>query len=256
MLVILRTRVPVTLRQITRDDPSLRTACLNTLCSLKTVCRMVSYAVTSNDKPTQQTTDHADRTSSYQSAFGVFKESEGDDVDVLVNNFTSPALARALRERETTLHKAAHLAETHNYNELALLLKPFLKSSIDKRRNESFEWDISNGLTRRELILVQRQLHRMPREVFQATTRRASVVIPLCNVGGTCHGNFFHNYLCRTIAAQAVILTVVYLKVGEKCVSDSSHIVSYRFTVRSSALLVMSCTLECDYSTVRCWKKK
>lgn len=118
------------------------------------------------------------------STFGVFKESESDDVDVLINNFTAPALARALRERETTLHNAAHLVDTGNLLELAAILRPFLKSSIDKRRKESFEWDISSGLTRRELILVQRQLHRMPREVFQATSRRASVVIPLCNVSG------------------------------------------------------------------------
>ena len=89
-----------------------------------------------------------------------------------------------MRERETTLHNVARLVDTGNYEELEVILRPFLKSSIDKRRNDTFEWDISNGLTRRELILVQRQLHRMPREVFQATSRRASVVIPLCNVAG------------------------------------------------------------------------
>ena len=129
--------------------------------------------------------DRASDTADQRSTFGVFKESETDDVDVLVNNYTAPALARALRERETTLHNAAHLLETGNITELSKILRPFLKTSIDKRRKESFEWDISDGLTRRELILVQRQLHRMPREVFQATSRRASVVIPLCNVSGT-----------------------------------------------------------------------
>ena len=129
--------------------------------------------------------DRNSDTADQRSTFGVFKESETDDVDVLVNNYTAPALARALRERETTLHNAAHLLETGNITELSKILRPFLKTSIDKRRKESFEWDISDGLTRRELILVQRQLHRMPREVFQATSRRASVVIPLCNVSGT-----------------------------------------------------------------------
>ena len=145
-----------------------------------------SYAVSPNEKINQLNIDSTDKLSTGQSSFGVFKESESDDVDVLVNNFTSPALARALRERETTLHNAAHLADTGNFKELANILRPFLKSSIDKRRNDSFEWDITNGLTRRELILIQRQLHRMPREVFQATSRRASVVIPLCNVSGEC----------------------------------------------------------------------
>jgi nudix motif 8 len=119
-----------------------------------------------------------------QSSFGVFKEAESDDVDVLVNNFTSPALARALRERETTLHNAAHLINIGNIAELTEILRPFLKSSVDKRRKENYEWDITKGLTRRELVLIQRQLHRIPREVFQSTSRRASVVIPLCNKNG------------------------------------------------------------------------
>lgn len=152
-------------------------------CSKKITIRGL-YSITPKqlqDQIKESGKNSADQTST----FGVFKESESDDVDVLVNNFTAPALARALRERETTLHNVAHLVDTGNMIELAAILKPFLKSSIDKRRNESFEWNISNGLTRRELILVQRQLHRMPREVFQATSRRASVVIPLCNVSGT-----------------------------------------------------------------------
>lgn len=152
------------------------------------------YSVTPNKNVQQSSGLFGERTSDLtdqKSNFGVFKESETDDVDVLVNNFTSPALARALRERETTLHNAAHLVETGNITELAKILRPFLKTSVDKRRNESFEWNISNGLTRRELILVQRQLHRMPREVFQATSRRASVVIPLCNVSGIALPDFF-----------------------------------------------------------------
>ena len=142
------------------------------------------YSISVNDKPNQSSADSNEKKSPPTSSFGVFKESESDDVDVLVSNFTAPALARALRERETTLHNVARLVDTGNYQELEVILRPFLKSSIDKRRNDTFEWDISNGLTRRELILVQRQLHRMPREVFQATSRRASVVIPLCNVAG------------------------------------------------------------------------
>jgi hypothetical protein len=153
--------------------------------SFKFVARRGLYSISPSHKHEPSKGSAVDNAkSASNSTFGVFKESESDDVDVLINNFTAPALARALRERETTLHNAAHLVDTGNLLELAAILRPFLKSSIDKRRKESFEWDISSGLTRRELILVQRQLHRMPREVFQATSRRASVVIPLCNVSG------------------------------------------------------------------------
>ena len=150
---------------------------------IRTGCRGI-HTIRFGDTLNHSNSDNNEKKSPSTSSFGVFKESESDDVDVLVNNFTAPALARALRERETTLHNAARLIDTANYLELEAILRPFLKSSIDKRRNDIVLWDISNGLTRRELILVQRQLHRMPREVFQATSRRASVVIPLCNVSG------------------------------------------------------------------------
>jgi hypothetical protein len=150
------------------------------------------YSISAREKSEQMKSTLAEQISKLKvekeslvsSSFGVFKESESEDVTVLINNFTSPALARALRERETTLHNAAHLLNLNNLKELEILLTPYLKSSIDKRRTESYAWDISNGLTRRELVLIQRQLHRMPREVFQASSKRASVVIPLCNVAG------------------------------------------------------------------------
>lgn len=162
------------------------------LCFKYLACRgLYSISPSQKHEPSKGSAVDNAQKSAGQSTFGVFKESESDDVDVLINNFTAPALARALRERETTLHNAAHLVDTGNLQELAAILRPFLKSSIDKRRKESFEWDISSGLTRRELILVQRQLHRMPREVFQATSRRASVVIPLCNVSGASHNSCY-----------------------------------------------------------------
>ena len=45
-------------------------------------------------------------------------------------------------------------------------------------------FDVAAGFTRRELVIIQRYLQRMPQQVFTAAERRASVVIPLCNVGG------------------------------------------------------------------------
>lgn len=179
MIVALRSRI-IEAGTIRRSN-----AIVNADLCFKFVARRGIYSISPNHKHETSKGSSVDSAKSAgNSTFGVFKESESDDVDVLINNFTAPALARALRERETTLHNAAHLVDTGNLLELAAILRPFLKSSIDKRRKESFEWDISSGLTRRELILVQRQLHRMPREVFQATSRRASVVIPLCNVSG------------------------------------------------------------------------
>eukprot|EP01035_Chromulina_nebulosa_P017824 gene17824-23435_t len=117
-------------------------------------------------------------------SFGVFRENEIDDVKVLVNNFTAPALALALRERENTLQLAAMLAESGKYKELNDVLHPFLKSSVKKRRNKRHEFDTSKDFTRKELVILQRYLHRMPRHVAPGVEKRASVVIPLCNVSG------------------------------------------------------------------------
>ena len=115
---------------------------------------------------------------------GVFRRSEKDDIKLLVENFTAPALARALRDRESTLQHAAMLSETHQYKELSTLLYPFLKTSVEKRRLKNHSLDLSTGFTRQQIVIIQRYLHRMPRNVFSAAERRASVVIPLCNVNG------------------------------------------------------------------------
>jgi len=103
----------------------------------------------------------------------------------MINNFTAPALARALRERESTLQAAAILAENGNHTELHELLLPFMKSSVDRRRQSGRrEMDLSTGFSRRELVIIQRYLQKLPRELYHAADRRASVVIPLCNVNG------------------------------------------------------------------------
>lgn len=120
----------------------------------------------------------------FKTTAGVFRQSESDDVNVLVNNFTAPALARALRDRESTLQQAAMLSETKQYKELTTLLYPFLRENVEKRRLKKHSLDLSTGFTRQQIVIIQRYLHRMPRNVFHAAERRASVVIPLCNVNG------------------------------------------------------------------------
>jgi nudix motif 8 len=115
---------------------------------------------------------------------GVFREKESDDIQVLVNNFTAPALAEALRDREVTLQRAAALLFDNELSELKDLLSPFLESNVAKRREKKDGLDLSQGLGRQELVILQRYIHRMPRNVFQAAKKRASVVIPLCNVNG------------------------------------------------------------------------
>jgi len=115
---------------------------------------------------------------------GVFQENDEDDINVLVQNFTAPALAEALRDREITLQRAATLFFSGETEELKELLVPFLDESVERRRLRHHHLDLSKGFTRKEIVILQRYLHRMPRHVFHNAERRASVIIPLCNVNG------------------------------------------------------------------------
>jgi nudix motif 8 len=118
-----------------------------------------------------------------QPSYGVFNMTENDDIDTLVRSYTTPALARALREREVTLQRAASLMKTNNIMKLQELLKPFEETNVLKRRHRDHKINL-NTFQRENLVVIQRYLHRMPREVFHSSNRRASVVIPLCNVNG------------------------------------------------------------------------
>jgi hypothetical protein len=116
---------------------------------------------------------------------GLFQENKQNDVAHLVSHFTAPSLAKALRDREDTLQLCAVLAQKGDLGELMKILSPFLKENVQrKRRRARPTLDISSGFVKNNLTVIQRLLHRQPREVAQSARRRASVMIPLCNVNG------------------------------------------------------------------------
>jgi hypothetical protein len=114
---------------------------------------------------------------------GVFSENENDDIHFLVENFTSPALAKSLRDREETLHNCAELIVNQDYEALKEILQPFLKRNVVSRRQKHL-FDVTKPFDSSTLSFLQRHLQRMPRQVFRAAGKRASVIIPLCNVKG------------------------------------------------------------------------
>lgn len=128
--------------------------------------------------------DSASNASPITQSVGVFSPSESDDIRELVNNFTAPALAAALRDREDILQNAAILADHGDFERLKVLLLPFLKQNIETSRMRNQGFDLSDGFSRKALLMIQGYLHRMPRYVYHGSERRASVVIPLCNVNG------------------------------------------------------------------------
>lgn len=123
-------------------------------------------------------------TQNYPKGYGVFREIEDDDINVLLDSFTAPALATGLRQREQTLQICARLLKEEKISELKEVLNPFTKSNVMKRRNKKRPLDLSTSFSRNDLVILQRYLHRMPRQVAQARERRASVVLPLCNDNG------------------------------------------------------------------------
>ena len=102
-----------------------------------------------------------------------------EDIAQLVENFTAPSLAKALRDREETL------LQREEHEELQKILSPCLQENIERKRKKLRQkLDLGAGFTKTGLAVIQRLLHRQPREVKQSARRRASVVIPLCNVNG------------------------------------------------------------------------
>lgn len=106
-----------------------------------------------------------------------------------MKNYTAPALAQSLREREHALQRAAVLLEHKSFGELKALLAPYSRESVEARRRRRDRVDASgdkgeDGLSKKQLAAIQRFLHRMPRYVSKPVDRRASVIIPLCNVNG------------------------------------------------------------------------
>jgi hypothetical protein len=120
---------------------------------------------------------------SSQTSCGVFSENESDDIHFLVENFTSPALATSLRDREETLHICADLIMNEDYDSLREILQPFLKRNVVNRRKKH-SFSVTKPLEPATLSFLQRHLQRIPRQVFRAAGKRASVIIPLCNANG------------------------------------------------------------------------
>jgi hypothetical protein len=115
---------------------------------------------------------------------GVFRPSEADDIKLLVNNFTAPALAMALRNRETALQQAAILVRKGEFDKLRKLLEPFQTENVTRRRIRNHGLNFAKELTKKELVVIQRYMHRLPRHLYQPAPSRASVLIPLCNDKG------------------------------------------------------------------------
>jgi NUDIX domain. len=117
-----------------------------------------------------------------QRKLGVLREDPKEDMRLLIENYTVPALASALRDREDVLQLCATLLAEQKIDELSVILRPFERQYVEMRRRREINLDLSNGFDASTLEMLRKGLNRMPRRVSQAHQRRAGVVLPLCNV--------------------------------------------------------------------------
>ena len=117
---------------------------------------------------------------------GVFRADPAEDMRLMIENYTVPALASALRDREDTLQECAALMARGQLKDLADVLRPYEAKYVQMRRRRENLLDMrQNGFGDTTILeRLRRSLMKMPRRVSSAFERRAAVVLPLCNVNG------------------------------------------------------------------------
>jgi len=118
-----------------------------------------------------------------QRQLGVLRENPTEDMRLLTENYTVPSLATAVRDREETLQLCAQLAQDEQWEVLKSVLKPYRRDLILERRTGK-KLNLAHGLSVPGLEMLRIALMRMPRRVVQAHSKRAGVVLALCNVNG------------------------------------------------------------------------
>jgi len=121
-----------------------------------------------------------------QSQLGILREDPHEDMRLLLENYTAAALASALRDREDVLQHCATLLAHNQLTELSKILRPYKQKYILKHRHtkEKLLDFRTGGFDTHSIELLRKGLNRMPRTVSTAHSKRAGVVLPLCNVDG------------------------------------------------------------------------
>ena len=116
-----------------------------------------------------------------QPYLGVLREDPAEDMRLLMENYTVPSLASAVRDREELLQLCAELANDQEWDAIQKLLRPFQRHHVLQQRRVT-KLNLAHSLDSVGLEMLRKGLMRMPRRVVQAHQRRAGVVVALCNV--------------------------------------------------------------------------
>jgi nudix motif 8 len=116
---------------------------------------------------------------------GVLHEDPAVDMQLLTQNYTLPAVASALRDREDALQQAAVLADVKDWKGLTALLHVYHPKYVAEQRLQRRQLTYEAGsFDTGALETIRKALMRMPRTVTQSHTARAAVVVALCTVDG------------------------------------------------------------------------
>ena len=116
---------------------------------------------------------------------GVLRSDKTEDIRLMMLNYTTPALAAAVRDREDVLQLAAHLLAEGRVAELEEVLSPHEARFVKRRRKRVVDMDLSkDGFRTSHITMIRKYLVRMPRQVTIPHRQRASIILPLCNVSG------------------------------------------------------------------------
>lgn len=116
-----------------------------------------------------------------QRQLGVLRSDPGEDMRLMIESYTVPSLASALRDREDLLQLCAELAKQEKWETMKEILQPYQHEWVLQRRTNQ-ELDLRRGFQIASLEVLRKALMRMPRRVVQAHQKRAGVVLALCNV--------------------------------------------------------------------------
>jgi 8-oxo-dGTP pyrophosphatase MutT (NUDIX family) len=119
-----------------------------------------------------------------QRQLGVLREDPAEDMRLLIENYTVPSLASALRDREEILQHVAELVKEGELSQAKDLLRPFEHVHVLARRDPFQKLNLTQELNVASLELLRKALMRMPRRVTAAHQKRAGVVLCLANVHG------------------------------------------------------------------------
>ncbi|CAN0378073.1 unnamed protein product, partial [Ascophyllum nodosum] len=98
---------------------------------------------------------------------------KAEDIRTLVDSFTAPALAAALRDRETALHTCAHLLEKGDLAGVRKALLPFTEEQVANSRREVRRLYLDpEGFTKTHMYIFRKVLQRLPRHVTTHTETR------------------------------------------------------------------------------------